>query len=62
MTDRAPDLLAVFAHPDDEIFRPGGMLALLALSGVRIHVLTATRGQSGSCGHPPEARRFPGGL
>jgi LmbE family N-acetylglucosaminyl deacetylase len=53
MTDRALDLLAVFAHPDDETFRPGGTLALLALSGVRIHLLTATRGQAGSSGDPP---------
>lgn len=46
-------LLAVFAHPDDETFRPGGTLALLARKGVRIQVLTATRGQAGSCGDPP---------
>jgi LmbE family N-acetylglucosaminyl deacetylase len=46
-------LLAVFAHPDDETFRPGGTLALLARSGVRVHVLTATRGEAGSCGDPP---------
>jgi N-acetylglucosamine malate deacetylase 2 len=46
-------LLAVFAHPDDETFRPGGTLALLAQQGVHVHVLTATRGQAGSCGEPP---------
>ena len=46
-------LLAVFAHPDDETFRPGGTLTLLARRGVRVHVLTATRGQAGSCGEPP---------
>ena len=46
-------LLAVFAHPDDETFRPGGTLALLARHGVGVHVLTATRGQAGSCGDPP---------
>ena len=46
-------LLAVFAHPDDEAYRPGGTLALLARRGVRVHLLTATRGESGSRGDPP---------
>ncbi len=46
------NLLAVFAHPDDETFRCGGTLALLAQRGVRVQVLTATRGQAGSCGDP----------
>lgn len=46
-------LLAIFAHPDDETFRPGGTLALLAQRGVSVQVLTVTRGQSGSCGDPP---------
>jgi len=45
--------LAVFAHPDDETFRPGGTLALLARQGVRVQVLTATRGGAGSRGDPP---------
>jgi len=53
-------LLAVFAHPDDESFRPGGTLALLARRGVRVQVLTATRGEGGSCGNPPLCR--PEGL
>jgi len=49
-------LLAVFAHPDDETFRCGGTLALLARRGVHIQVLTATRGEAGSCGSPPQCR------
>jgi len=49
----SPALLAVFAHPDDEAFRCGGTLALLARGGVRVHLLTFTPGQAGSCGDPP---------
>ena len=54
-------LLALFAHPDDETFRPGGTLALVARKGVRVHVLTATRGGAGSRGDPPlcEAKDLP---
>jgi LmbE family N-acetylglucosaminyl deacetylase len=40
-------LLAVFAHPDDESFRPGGSLALMAAKSVKIFLLTATRGEAG---------------
>jgi LmbE family N-acetylglucosaminyl deacetylase len=47
------EALAVFAHPDDESFRAGGTLALLARRGARVQVLTATRGQAGSRGNPP---------
>lgn len=54
--ERPPVLLAVFAHPDDESFRCGGALALLARRGVRVHVLTATQGEAGSCGDPPLCR------
>jgi len=53
MTGDTPALLAVFAHPDDETFRPGGTLALLAQREVKVHVLTLTRGATGSCGDPP---------
>lgn len=52
MSDKL-SLLAVFAHPDDETFRPGGTLALLAQQGVKVVVLTFTRGQAGACGDPP---------
>jgi LmbE family N-acetylglucosaminyl deacetylase len=53
MAGGPPALLAVFAHPDDETFRPGGTLALLAQRGVNVHVLTLTHGEAGSCGEPP---------
>lgn len=46
-------MLALLAHPDDEVFRCGGTLALLARCGVRVQVLTATRGQAGARGDPP---------
>ena len=52
-----PALLVVFAHHDDETFRCGGTLALLAQRGVQVQVLTATRGQAGSCGDPPLCSR-----
>jgi LmbE family N-acetylglucosaminyl deacetylase len=48
-----PTLLGIFAHPDDETFRPGGTLALLSRQGVQVEVLTFTRGEAGSCGNPP---------
>jgi LmbE family N-acetylglucosaminyl deacetylase len=40
-------LLAVFAHPDDESFGPGGTLALYARRGVEIYLICATRGEAG---------------
>lgn len=46
-------LLVILSHPDDETFRPGGTLALLARQGVRVEVLTFTHGEAGSCGDPP---------
>lgn len=47
-------LLAIFAHPDDESYRAGGTLALLAQSGVRVQVLCATRGEAGVPGLGPK--------
>jgi LmbE family N-acetylglucosaminyl deacetylase len=46
-------VLAVLAHPDDEAFRAGGTLALLAKKGIPVHLLTATRGEAGARGDPP---------
>jgi len=42
----ARTLLAVFAHPDDEI-SAAGALADAASNGVRVYVVTATRGEKG---------------
>ena len=40
-------LLAVFAHPDDESFGPGGTLARYAAQGVNVHLICATGGEAG---------------
>lgn len=40
-------LLAIFAHPDDESFGPGGTLAKCAAEGVAVHLLCATLGEAG---------------
>jgi len=40
-------LLAVFAHPDDETFGAGSILAKYADEGVEVMVVCATRGEAG---------------
>lgn len=40
-------ILCVFAHPDDETFSMGGILAAAAKNGQEIVVVTATRGEGG---------------
>lgn len=52
-SSQLPVLMAVFAHPDDESYRSGGTLALLARRGVCVQLLVATRGEAGSRGDPP---------
>lgn len=47
------NILAFFAHPDDETMLCGGTLALLAQNGARVHFLSATRGEGGEVGEPP---------
>lgn len=47
------DVLATFAHPDDETRFLGGTLAMLAAKGVRVHILIATHGEGGEVGEPP---------
>lgn len=51
------EVVAFFAHPDDETMLCGGTLALLAAQGARVHVVIATRGEGGEMGEPPLAIR-----
>ncbi len=54
-------LLAVLAHPDDESLGFGGTLAKYAAEGVRVHLVTATRGDRGRYrGKPPGDPAHPG--
>ncbi|PKO13142.1 MAG: hypothetical protein CVU39_20405 [Chloroflexi bacterium HGW-Chloroflexi-10] len=46
------DILAFFAHPDDETILAGGLLAYLSECGYRIHYLCCTRGEGGEMGEP----------
>ena len=48
---RRASVLAVYAHPDDELFHGGGMLAHLADKGARVTIACATRGEAGKA-HP----------
>jgi LmbE family N-acetylglucosaminyl deacetylase len=47
------NVVAFFAHPDDESMLSGGVLALLARQGASVHYLSATRGEGGELGEPP---------
>lgn len=46
--------MCVLAHPDDESLGCGSVLARYAAEGVRTAVITATRGERGWAGIPPE--------
>lgn len=41
-------LLGLFAHPDDEAFAAGALIALAVRDGARVTIACATRGESGS--------------
>lgn len=47
-------LLCVFAHPDDESFGAGGVLARYAAEGVETYLVAATRGERGWPADPAE--------
>lgn len=50
-------LMAVYAHPDDESFVPGGTIARYAFEGIKVTLVCATRGEEGMLGDPPLADR-----
>lgn len=54
-------ILAIFAHPDDEAFGPGGTLAKYASEGATIHLLCATRGEAGQWDTKSRLRQGYGG-
>lgn len=45
--NKIQSFIAVFAHPDDESYRAGGTLALLAQKCALVWVLCATQGEQG---------------
>lgn len=56
MTHRKqPVLLAVYAHPDDEILGAGGTLALAAERDATVAIVVATRGEAGEIQRPGTA-------
>jgi LmbE family N-acetylglucosaminyl deacetylase len=50
-------LLAVFAHPDDEVLCAGGTMARGAEAGAEIMIVSATRGERGQIRDPDAATR-----
>ncbi len=52
LTNNRRTLLAIFAHPDDEILGAGGTLAGLAQRGVHLALVCATRGEVGQIAIP----------
>lgn len=50
-------ILAIYAHPDDEILGAGGAMALYGSQGARIELVCATRGEAGEISDPALATR-----
>jgi N-acetyl-1-D-myo-inositol-2-amino-2-deoxy-alpha-D-glucopyranoside deacetylase len=55
-------LVAVVAHPDDESFGCGSLIAQCALAGARVTVICLTRGEAGQRRPDPITRSWPIGL
>lgn len=47
LLERVPSVLFVHAHPDDETIATGALIAELVTRGIRVSLLTATRGEQG---------------
>jgi LmbE family N-acetylglucosaminyl deacetylase len=50
-------LLAVFAHPDDEVFCAGGTIARASEAGAEVMIVSATHGEQGQIRDPTAATR-----
>ncbi|MGI8969030.1 MAG: PIG-L family deacetylase [Chloroflexota bacterium] len=50
---RQPCLMVVHAHPDDEVFSTGGIIARYSAAGYRVVVVYATNGEAGEM-HDPD--------
>jgi LmbE family N-acetylglucosaminyl deacetylase len=48
-------ILGIWAHPDDEAYLSGGLMAMARDGGARVHCVTATRGELGT----PDPRTWP---
>lgn len=57
MADPLGTILSVWAHPDDETYLCGGLMARAVRAGSRVVCITATRGEQGS----PDEDRWPSG-
>jgi LmbE family N-acetylglucosaminyl deacetylase len=56
-TGRAPRVLGLFAHPDDEVFCVGGTIARCAEAGAHTAIVSLTRGEAGQIRDPGAATR-----
>lgn len=52
---RLGDILGIWAHPDDEVYLSGGLMALARDHGQRVTCVTATLGELGT----PDPQRWP---
>jgi LmbE family N-acetylglucosaminyl deacetylase len=55
--DHLGTILSIWAHPDDETYLAGGLMARAVAAGSRVVCVTATRGELGS----PDEQRWPSG-
>ena len=58
MADELGTILGIWAHPDDETWLCGGLMARAVRAGSRVACVTATRGEMGS----PDEQRWPPGA
>jgi N-acetyl-1-D-myo-inositol-2-amino-2-deoxy-alpha-D-glucopyranoside deacetylase len=62
VAERGERLVVVVAHPDDETFGCGSLIALASAAGANVTVICATRGESGERRPDPVTDSWPLGL